>query len=112
MRKAAHANIRISQDPDTALAKTAKKINIPKAALVKEALLAYMEGVDDIQVLHDRKNEPIATLDEARKRIGLFKVTVKRSAELEACSPRSQHSKNYCKFFAGITRCGESAFGW
>lgn len=70
-RKAAHANLRISQGLDTALAKTAKRIKISKSALVKEALLAYMEDIDDIEVLHDRKNEPTATLAEVRKRLGL-----------------------------------------
>ena len=71
VRKTTTANIRISQGLDSALAKTAKKINISKSALVKEALITYMEDVDDIQVLHDRKNEPTATLAEVRKRLGL-----------------------------------------
>jgi predicted DNA-binding protein len=70
-RKAAHANLRISQGLDTALAKTAKKIKISKSVLVKEALLTYMEDIDDIQVLQDRKNEPSATLADVRKRLGL-----------------------------------------
>lgn len=69
--KAAHANIRISRGLDTALTMAAKKIKVSKAALVKEALLTYMEDIDDIQVLHDRKNEPTATLSDVRKRLGL-----------------------------------------
>jgi len=71
VRKTTTANIRISQGLDTALARTAKKIKISKSALVKEALLTYMEDIDDIQTLHDRKNEPTATLAEVRKRLGL-----------------------------------------
>lgn len=71
VRKAAHASLRISQGLDAALTRAAKKIKVSKSALVKEALLTYMEDVDDIQVLHDRKNEPTATLAEVRKRLGL-----------------------------------------
>lgn len=71
VRKTTTANIRISQGLDAALAQTAKRIKVSKAALVKEALLTYMEDVDDIQVLHDRKTEPTATLAEVRKRLGL-----------------------------------------
>lgn len=67
----AHANIRISRGLDEALSKTAKKIKVSKAALVKDALLTYMEDIEDIQVSRDRENEPSATLSEVRKRLGL-----------------------------------------
>lgn len=65
------SSIMISKGLSDALDKAAKKIKVSKSALVKEALLSYMEDVDDIQVLHDRKNEPTATLAEVRKRLGL-----------------------------------------
>jgi predicted DNA-binding protein len=73
LRRAEPASVRISKDINQALTHAAKEFKTTRAAIVKNALLDYLEDMADLKAIEAAKNKGgrMIPFDELRAELGL-----------------------------------------